>query len=99
MSKTLYKTPNYRVYVADLGTIKDTPVSMQVRYVIEHTVDQVIYGTAASIGQAMVAALEAEATRIQAISIASEAEARGYALPDEPVGRPTSRGGGSPNFG
>jgi hypothetical protein len=99
MSKTLYKTPHYVVYVGDLGTIKDTPVSMQVRYIIKHAEDGVIYGTAASIGQAMVAALEAESTMIQAIDIALEAEARGYAPPDEPVGRPASRGGGSPNFG
>lgn len=85
---TLFQTPNYKVYVGQIPDLKDTPQALTVKYVVQHKTDGVIYAVAASIAQATLAALGAEAERIQAIGIAAEQESRGWALPADEQQQP-----------
>lgn len=86
--KTLFETPNYKVFIGQIPDLKDTPAALSVKYVVQHKTDGVIYALAASIAQATLAALGAEAERIQAIGIAAAQEERGWALPTDETQQP-----------
>lgn len=83
---TLFETPEYRVTVGRLPPEKadSNPQSpFLVRYIVEHKAQRVIYGTAGGLGQAIMAAVQAEVELNNAIEAAMEFSARSYKLAEE----------------
>lgn len=78
-SRIVYETPHFRVVVGLLSGPAETPEELRLKYLIGERASGVIYGTAAHIGQAKVAAIQAEQELTLANAIVQESEARGFA--------------------
>ncbi len=83
---TVFETPDYRVVVAKMSKgPEDVPAELLLRYVIQHKKHGIIYGTGNGYGQAVVAALQAQAELVKANEIAAEQKARDFKV-DESAG-------------
>lgn len=92
----VYETPDYRVVVGRLtGGPEGTAPELLVRYIIQHKRHGVIYGTAAGVGQAIAAAVQAQVELQNAAEGAKEFEARSFNGKDAKG----ESGPGIPNFG
>lgn len=90
----LFHTPDYQVVIGRLPPADGQPPNspLLVRYIVQHREHGVMYGTAAGLGQAIAAAVQAQIELGNAQEGAREFASRSYKMEDN------SKGGGGLNI-